>query len=243
VVSFHALRAMAGEERSRWRPVHKDVAKSEQAPDAPARQAQGARRAEFERLFAGARSKLWLIAAAITTDRAEADDIVQESAIVGLANFDQYQSGTSFEHWMGQIARNLSRNAARSGERRRRLQRATSRTEPTQGLHAGGHERVMSVWIQRGLAKLEEDARECLLLRTVGGHSYREIATITGLAEGTAMSHVHRSRQRLREMLSGTAREVGGIAGEQGQVASMGAMAVGARRSVASEGARGGVAE
>lgn len=175
---------------------------------APAGVAERARRAEFERLFGEAKAKLWLIAAAITTDRVEADDVVQESAIVGLAKFDQFLAGTSFEHWMGQITRNLARNASRSAERRRRLHQSASRAEHGASARGAGGEAaadgsasVSAEWLVRGLARLDEDARTCLLLRTVGGHSYREIATITGLPEGTAMSHVHRSRQRLREMM------------------------------------------
>ncbi len=185
-----------------WRLVHEHADKSDGATarDFAPRVSQ---RAEFERLFADVRPKLWLIAAAITTDRAEADDIVQESAIIGLAKFDQFLAGTSFDHWMGQITRNLARNAARSADRRQRLHRTASRGEEGQwGASLTGHGRLPERVVQ-GLESLEEDARACLLLRTVGGHTYREIATITGLPEGTAMSHVHRSRQRLRAMMDG----------------------------------------
>ncbi len=52
------------------------------------------------------------------------------------------------------------------------------------------------------LKTLGETPRACLLLRTVEEMSYREISEILGIPEGTAMSHVHRTRQALRERLA-----------------------------------------
>ena len=52
------------------------------------------------------------------------------------------------------------------------------------------------------LHTLEDTARACLLLRTVEGMPYREISVALDIPEGTAMSHVHRSRQSMRRILS-----------------------------------------
>ena len=57
----------------------------------------------------------------------------------------------------------------------------------------------------RALSMLEETARTCLLLRTLSDMPYREISQILEIPEGTAMSHVHRSRQVLRAALSAQA--------------------------------------
>ena len=48
---------------------------------------------------------------------------------------------------------------------------------------------------------MSETARSCLLLKTVMELEYREIAVLLDIAEGTAMSHVHRARNRMRELL------------------------------------------
>ena len=49
---------------------------------------------------------------------------------------------------------------------------------------------------------MEETARACLLLRTLQDMPYREIALALDIAEGTAMSHVHRARMAMRERLA-----------------------------------------
>jgi len=51
------------------------------------------------------------------------------------------------------------------------------------------------------LSELGETARTCLLLKTVLELDYREIAALLEIPEGTAMSHVHRAREQLRERL------------------------------------------
>ena len=55
--------------------------------------------------------------------------------------------------------------------------------------------------VLRSLAALEENARACLLMRTVLGLSYAEIARTLSIPEGTAMSHVHRARKAMRDQL------------------------------------------
>ena len=55
-------------------------------------------------------------------------------------------------------------------------------------------------WLQ-ALRQLSEVARCCLLLRVIGGASYIRISQQLEIPEGTAMSHVHRSKQLLRERL------------------------------------------
>ena len=55
--------------------------------------------------------------------------------------------------------------------------------------------------VLHGLRGLGPDQRAALLLRTVLGLGYREIAGALEIPEGTAMSHVHRAREALRRRL------------------------------------------
>lgn len=149
-----------------------------------------------------ARSKLWVIAAAVLSDRAEADDVVQEASIVGLAKRSSFQRGSSFEGWMGQITRNVALNVSRL--RHRRFVRADARPPAPAAAGSAAAAVGLSPQMEEALGALEPVARECLLFRVVGGLSYDSISQILGIPEGTAMSHVHRSRQRLRQRLAST---------------------------------------
>ena len=52
--------------------------------------------------------------------------------------------------------------------------------------------------LQQALAALPTDQREVLLLVSLEGLRYREVAAILGIPEGTVMSRLSRARQQLR---------------------------------------------
>lgn len=185
-----------------------------QLPDGP--RPQGCSRAEFAQRFRGSFRKLWLIAAAVSPDRNLADDIVQEAAVVALGKLDQFQPGTNFTAWMGQMVRYVALNQGRR-ERRRRGQALDDVAEPAATEQDVAPERETLGLSMRGalpgtqehfddslieaLSRVSETARACLLLRTLEGLDYAEISQLLEIPEGTAMSHVHRARRLLRERL------------------------------------------
>ncbi|MBY0311580.1 MAG: RNA polymerase sigma factor [Phycisphaerales bacterium] len=157
------------------------------------------------------RHALWCIAAAVTQDREQAHDVVQEAAMIALGKLNEFNLGTSFVAWMGQIVRFTALN-----ERRRQVRSRSVATDPSvmgesvaersvgfaiAGEHASGD-------VADALSGLDDVARACLLMRTVVDMSYKQIAEALDIPEGTAMSHVHRSRQQLRKVLE--ARGTGG---------------------------------
>lgn len=153
---------------------------------------------------------MWLIAVGIVGDAAEAEDVVQEAAMVAYRKLDQFKPGTSFRAWAGMIVRNVALNTLRSTRRRRGA--VNELTSTTQAALASNHSRdggdpvsldgVLDLRVVGALSDLGDIARACLLLRTVGDLHYSEIATLLDIPEGTAMSHVHRARVYLRERLA-----------------------------------------
>jgi len=165
-------------------------------------------------LAAGGRL-FWCIAAGVLGSPDRAEDVVQEAALIGLKRLASFEPGTSFNAWMGQIVRNVALNQARrrtraagtaDGELTDQLPAAETtspadaRTLVDPNADHGGHfdDRVLGA-----LRGLTDTARVCLLLRTVLELDYAEIARTLGIPEGTAMSHVHRSRSRMRSLLEG----------------------------------------
>jgi RNA polymerase sigma-70 factor (ECF subfamily) len=55
--------------------------------------------------------------------------------------------------------------------------------------------------VKRAIAQIEPDFREVLILRDVEDLSYEEIAAVTGLADGTVKSRIHRARAQLRVLV------------------------------------------
>lgn len=164
---------------------------------------------------------MWLIAVGIVGDATLADDVVQEAAVVAYRKFDQFRSGTNFAAWMAQTVRYVALNEARREHRRAALSLDDdSHGAPGRSIEAdearrhgdsaeaadapNGGTREFSRRVQEALGGISDVARACLLLRTLDGLEYSHIAELLGIPEGTAMSHVHRARQYLRERLART---------------------------------------
>ena len=56
--------------------------------------------------------------------------------------------------------------------------------------------------LQREMAALEEEHRLLIVLRDIEGLSYQDIQRITGLAEGTVKSRLHRARMALKQRMA-----------------------------------------
>jgi RNA polymerase sigma-70 factor (ECF subfamily) len=165
---------------------------------------------------------MWLIAAAITGDRTEADDIVQEASLIGLAKRGDFVAGTNFAAWMSQIVRLTALNYRKKSERRKLC--VTDPVHIDQSISVNAHssrEPVMPLTgdgklsdsqmdfddeVLSALGQISDVARICLLLRVVHQLSYDDIARTLDIPAGTAMSHVHRAKQTIRERLQSGSR-------------------------------------
>ena len=56
--------------------------------------------------------------------------------------------------------------------------------------------------MRKCIAELDPDFREALILRDVENLSYEEIIDITGVAEGTVKSRIHRARALLKQRVA-----------------------------------------
>jgi RNA polymerase sigma-70 factor (ECF subfamily) len=187
----------------------------------PATASSGGAKLDFAAEYERAYRVLWTVAAGVLGSPGGAEDIVQEAACLALAKQDQFAPGTNFVAWMAQMVRFVGLNHVRKDARNRaiRIDQTDAATHvprrpgmnSTGGSEAGltlgrrgempADQRSFDDELMRALDGLTDVARACLLLRTLEGLDYTEIGRILEIPEGTAMSHVHRSRMRLREQL------------------------------------------
>ena len=186
---------------------------------------------EFATRFQASARALWTVAAGILGNRSEAEDVLQDAALMALEKLDRFEPGTNFLAWMGSFVRNVALN-----RRKKHVRRQTESSDPSvlDGSHrarAAGepprsrlnghahdgrpaapiddrgelsmHQEDFDDRLLAALQTLGEVPRACLLLRAVTELGYRDIANLLAIPEGTAMSHVHRSRVQLRATLTG----------------------------------------
>ena len=149
----------------------------------------------------------------LVADPTTAADLAQETFVRVYQAAPRYRESGRFEAWLFCIASNLVRS-----RKRRQASRGphlslddVSRAAEAQraGSAASAFAPDESAWrselreaLRRALPRVPLVFREAMLLRDVEGWSYREIAEMLGVREGTVKSRAHRGRQRLRALLA-----------------------------------------
>ena len=158
---------------------------------------------DFHNQMIGMLPKLRVQALALTRNRSAADDLVQESVVKALAARASFQPGTNFAAWMHRILRNTFVSGIRSKRQTQDLDAC-----PAEALAIPGNamENLVMQELSRAVARLTPDQREALLMVSMEGMSYEQVAAATGCAVGTAKCRVFRARRQLEAMLMGEER-------------------------------------
>jgi len=183
------------------------------APPAPAAAlVSRARRGEAdarEELAQKSGDAAYVFALQLTRQPETAKDIAQESVVRFFRALDRFDEGQAVEPWLFSIVRNQVRDHARRETVRRHQsldawleaggQQAADSEAVDPAVAAERHELQQRVW--RAISELSESHREIVALRDYHDLSYREIAAVLSIPEGTVMSRLHAARENLRQIL------------------------------------------
>jgi RNA polymerase sigma-70 factor (ECF subfamily) len=146
-------------------------------------------------------------------DRTEAEDLAQEVFISIFKAIESFRGESLLSTWVYRVAANHCRNRLKYLTRRRQKLTDDFDEESVAGAEGASapdrpstpdrllEARQTEQLLEEGLAKLDAEQRELIVLREVEHLSYDEIMAITGLPEGTVKSRLHRARSTLREHL------------------------------------------
>ena len=151
----------------------------------------------------------YVFALQLTGRPESAKDIAQDSVVRFFRALDRFDEGQAVEPWLFSIVRNQVRDHARREKVRRHDsldawleaggQRAADDDSVDPAATAERRELQRRVW--RAISELSEAHREIVVLRDYHDLSYRGIAAVLSIPEGTVMSRLHAARQRLRATL------------------------------------------
>lgn len=141
-----------------------------------------------------------------------ADDVTQDTFLRAYRSIDTFHNdnGIGFRSWLLRIASNRALDVLRSQKRRpaESLDAAMddedsnwSPEDPAETPLQFTERGDLAQYLEWALGQISPDQRLVVVLSDVQGHSYDEIAEITGVAPGTVKSRLHRARARLRDVL------------------------------------------
>jgi len=151
----------------------------------------------------------------LTRNRADAEDLVQETYMKAWRSFASYEEGTNLRAWLFRIMTNSYINRYHQQQRRPQetdlaeledlyLYRRIASFDQSQ-LSASAEDQMMSLFtddeVKNAIEELPETFRIPVLLSDVEEFSYKEIAEMLDIPIGTVMSRLHRGRKLMQKLL------------------------------------------
>lgn len=167
--------------------------------------------------------QLFATALRMTRNRADAEDLVQETFLKGWRAFESYQEGTNLRAWLFRIMTNTFINKYNAQQRRPqeseldeveelflfRRMGAFDQSKMSQSAEDQMLELFTDDEVKNAIEELPETFRIPVLLSDVEGFSYKEIAEMLEVPIGTVMSRLHRGRKAMQKMLYEYAKKRG----------------------------------
>jgi RNA polymerase sigma-70 factor, ECF subfamily len=142
------------------------------------------------------------LARRFTRDRADAEDLVQDTYLRAWQAWTNGNRPRRAEAWLATICLNLGRD-----RRRRASGRLEVVGEPPQepaaevDVEADAIGRVERARVERAMWALSEEQRVAIALMDIVGFTAAEAASITGSPRGTVLARVHRGRKALARLV------------------------------------------
>ena len=153
---------------------------------------------------------LYATALRLTRNRADAEDLVQDTLVKAFRFSDKFEPGTNLRAWLSTILHNTWRNRVRDAGREA-VEVDSTRLEETEAAADGasGSEtpeqlllrNTMDGDLRAALDELPDVFRQAVWMRDVEEFSYAEIAKMLDVPIGTVMSRISRGRRMLLDQL------------------------------------------
>ena len=148
------------------------------------------------------KNELYRLALRITLNRAEAEDVVQETLIKVWNRRERWDEIESIEAFCLTICRNISLDKMKKAENQNQSLNdehdAPDRSYASNpGEQAEQHDKIQL--IRRLINTLPEKQRSVMQLRDFEGKSYKEIAEILAISEEQVKVNIFRARQTIKQ--------------------------------------------
>ncbi|MCE9636293.1 MAG: sigma-70 family RNA polymerase sigma factor [Planctomycetes bacterium] len=174
---------------------------------------------EFEEMTAAVADRLFATALRLARNRADAEDVVQDTMLRAWRALGSFQRGTRFEAWIFRILHNAFLNRRRKESLAPEVRDPDTFSPPDRGevvpdVRSLGElpalaDRHFDDRVKAAIDELPDVYRTPFLLFAMADLTYEEIASAQGVPIGTVMSRLHRARAHLKARLASYARDQG----------------------------------
>lgn len=154
-------------------------------------------------------SALFRLAMWLVRDRAEAEDLLQDTFTQALQSFHRYEKGTNCRGWLISVMFHVNSNRRRAKTRLQLVSETDARIAETVAFDPPTPQGLTEEEVLNALRNLPPQFEEVVLLADIEDMAYKEIAEALDVPIGTVMSRLHRGRKLMRAALASYANSHG----------------------------------
>ncbi len=159
----------------------------------------------FDQLVTQYRNQVYRFILKYMGDPVRAEDLAQDTFIAAYEKLNTFQGNAKFSTWLLGIARNKVLNDInRAGKRRHQMvsdkilhSHHSTETNPLEEVEK---KQIFSA-LNQAINQLDEDLKDVLILVSMEGLSYEEVALMLEIPVGTVKSKLFRARMMLKEKM------------------------------------------
>lgn len=133
------------------------------------------------------------------------NELTQDAFVRAFQRLNDFRGDAAFGTWLHRIAVNLTLNARRGIDRRKKWHGTLEDDTPAPAQEALDPDLQQS--LHAAIDALTTGQREVFVMHSLEGYTHVEIAEILGISEGTSKGRLFHARARLRQLLSRFAPE------------------------------------
>jgi RNA polymerase sigma-70 factor (ECF subfamily) len=154
----------------------------------------------FRELYRQHAGRVYALCLRLTGESYAAEERTQDVFVRLWDKLGSFRGESAFSSWLHRLAVNVVLNEQRT--RGRREMRVMPTEDPAALERGKGEPTIaLSIDLEQAIAALPNGAREVFVLFDIEGYGHAEIASLTGIAEGTSKAQLFRARKLLREKL------------------------------------------
>jgi RNA polymerase sigma-70 factor (ECF subfamily) len=152
----------------------------------------------FEREVLPHATRLFRLAMWLERNRADAEDVVQETMMQALRSFHRFQPGTNCRAWLTTILQRIVSNRRRARGRSIVVSDPDDRLADSVPFVPPVPQDLTDESVLSSLRRLPAAFQDVILLCDIEDLSYKDAAKALAIPIGTVMSRLHRGRAQLR---------------------------------------------
>jgi RNA polymerase sigma-70 factor (ECF subfamily) len=161
----------------------------------------------YEALVRKYQQSIYYLCRRMTGSHQSADDLSQDTFIKAYFALDRFKDGMNFFTWIRKIAVNNSLNFLKKSKREEPW---GENVENIRGHSSMGQElpqemlqrNRMEQTFKRALKALPSEQKIVFILRVFENQSYKDIAEILNISQGTVMSRLSRAREKIKSSMA-----------------------------------------